>query len=282
MKRSPMTRPVDHPRPIPIPRLILAVAAGLIVSCATNAPPKPAPPTPPPEPAVEVDPCAGIVAEQKRLEETVASLNEEKRALETQATGLKLQLLEEEAGARELEERQRQLEAKLDEAIQEVVRAKSKLRSLETRAEAASNLAEAEIAVKAIEAQAKGGAADRGLSQAKQFLKRSAEEFKKENYGGALYLANQAKGLLRTGETRPATREKLTAVDGESPFETPMPLRMTRDGNLRDGPGLEFKVLATLPSGTRLVGLSRKDQWVRVRDEKGIAGWVFKTLVAAP
>ena len=277
-----MNRPADLPRPVPFPTLILAVAVGLIASCATNAPPKPAPPTPPPEPTVEVDPCADLVAQQKRLEESVASLDAEKRALEAQVTGLKLQLLEGEAGARELEDRQRELELKLDEAIQEVVRAKSKLRSVETRAEAASNLAEAEIALKAIEAQAKGGGADRGLTQAKQLLKSSAEEFKKENYGGALYLANQAKGLLRTGEARPSTREKLAVVDGESPFEAPMPLRLTRDGNLRDGPGLEFRVLATLPSGTRLIGLSRKDQWVRVRDEKGVAGWVFKALVAAP
>jgi hypothetical protein len=276
-----MTRPADLPRPAPIPTLILAIAAALTASCLTKAPPKPAPPTPPPEPTVEVDPCADLVAQQKRLEESVASLDAEKRALEGQATGLKLQLLEKEAGARELEERQRAVETKLDEAIQEVVRAKSKLRSLETRAEAASNLAEAEIALKAIEAQGKGGGADRDLSQAKQLLKRSAEEFKNENYGGALYLANQAKGLLRPGEARPATREKLTAVAGESPFEAPMPLRLTKDGNLREGPGLEFKVLATLPSGTRLVGLSRKDQWVRVRDEKGVAGWVFEALVSA-
>jgi hypothetical protein len=260
----------------------MVVAMGLIASCVTNAPPKPARPAPAPEPTVEIDPCAELLTQQKRLEENVANLDEEKRAVEAQVTGLKLQLLEEQAGARELEERQRQLEAKLDEAIQEVVRAKSKLRSVETRAEAASNLAEAEIALKAIEAQANGDGANRGLPQARQLLKRSAEEFKKENYGGALYLADQAKGLLRSGETRAANRERLAVVEGESPFEAPMPLRLTKDGNLREGPGLEFKVLATLPSGTKLVGLSRKEQWVRVRDERGLAGWVFKALVAAP
>ena len=80
---------------------------------------------------------------------------------------------------------------------------------------------------------------------------------------------------------RPATREKLTAVPGESPFEAPLPLQLTRDSNLREGPGLEFRVVATLPAGTKLVGLSRKDQWVRVREEKGVAGWVFKALVSA-
>ena len=276
-----MTRSATMPRPAPIQTLILVVAAGLTASCLTKAPQKPAPPAPPPEPTVKVDPCEEIVAQKKRLEENLASLDAEKHALEGQVTGLKLQLVEKETRIRELEERQRALEAKLDQAIQEVVRAKSKLRSLETRAEAASNMAEAEIALKAIEAQAKGGGADRDLSQAKQLLKRSAEEFKSENYGGALYLANQAKGLLRTGEVRPATREKLTPVPGESPFEAPVPLELTRDSNLREGPGLEFRVVTTLPTGTKLVGLSRKDQWVRVRDEAGVAGWVFKALVSA-
>jgi hypothetical protein len=221
-----------------------------------------------------------MAAEQTKLEDRLASLNAEKRTLEDQVTSLKLEMLEKESRAKELGERESALEAKLDEAIQEVVRAKSKLRSLETRAEAASNLAEAEIALKAMEAQVKGGGADRDLSQAKQLLKRSAEEFKDENYGGALYLANQAKSHLRTGEVRPTSRDKLTPVPGESPFEAPMPLELTRDGNLREGPGLEFKVLATLPKGSKIVGYSRKDRWLRVRDEKGVTGWVSQSLVS--
>jgi hypothetical protein len=277
-----MTRPAALPRPATISALVmLALAAALATSCLSNSPKKPAPaPTPAPAPEVKADPCAGIAAEQKRLEEGLASLNAEKRTLEDQVTSLKLQMLEKETIVKELGERESALEAKLDEAIQEVVRTKSKLRSLETRAEAASNLAEAEIALKTMEAQAKGGGGDRDLSQAKQLLKRSAEEFKIENYGGALYLANQAKSHLRTGEVRPTSRDKFTPVAGEAPFEAPQPLELTRDGNLREGPGLEFKVVATLRKGGKIVGYSRKDRWLRVRDEKGVTGWVFQSLVS--
>jgi hypothetical protein len=221
-----------------------------------------------------------MAAEQRRIEESLVGLNAEKRALEDQVTSLKLQMLEKETMVKEIGERESAMEAKLDEAIQEVVRTKSKLRSLESRAEAASNLAEAEIALKTMEAQAKGGGGDRDLSQAKQLLKRSAEEFKNENYGGALYLANQAKGHLRTGEVRPTTRDKFSPVVGEAPFEAPQPLELTRDGNLREGPGLEFKVIATLPKGSKIVGYSRKDRWLRVRNEKGVTGWVFESLLS--
>jgi hypothetical protein len=275
-----MTPPAAMPRPVLIPTLLLALGAGLACSCVSGAPQKLPPPAPPP-PVVQADPCEELVAQKKKLEDTLASLEAEKRALEGQITGLKLQLVEKETSIRELDERERALEAKLDEAIQEVVRAKSKLRSLESRAEAASNMAEAEIALKTIESQVKAGEGARDLSQAKQLLRRSAEEFKNENYGGALYLANQAKGLLRTGEVRPATREKLAPVTGEAPFEAPLPLELAKDGNLREGPGLEFRVVTVLSKGTKVVGLSRKDQWVRVRDEKGTTGWVFEPLVSA-
>jgi hypothetical protein len=261
---------------------MLALVAVLAASCLSSAPNKPAP-APTPAPAFEVtpDPCAGIAAEQKRLEESLASLNAEKRTLEEEVTNLKLQMLEKETRAKELGERESVMEAKLDEAIQEVVRTKSKLRSLESRAEAASTLAEAEIALKTMEAQTRGGGGDRDLSQAKQLLRMSAEEFKNENYGGALYLANQAKSHLRTGEVRSTNRDNFSAVAGESPFETPVPLELARDGNLREGPGLEFKVVATLPKGSKVVGYSRKDRWLRVRDEKGMTGWVFQPLVSS-
>jgi hypothetical protein len=278
-----MTRPVPLPRPATISALVmLALAAVFAASCLSSAPKKPAPaPTRAPAPKVKPDPCAGIAAEQKRLEENLASLNAEKRALEDRVASLRLQVLEKETQLKEINEHQVTLQAKLDEAINEVVRAKSKLRSLESRAEAASNMAEAEIALKATEAQVGDGGNDRELTQARQLLKMSADEFGKENYGGALYLAIQAKSHLKTGQVRPAVHEKLPPLPGESPFAVPLPLNLTKTSNLREGPGLEFRVVATLPTGTKLIGLSRKDQWVRVRDEKGVAGWVFKALVSA-
>jgi hypothetical protein len=272
-------------RPAPIPKtsemmvLIAALAAAIAASCASSPPQKLPPPVPPPQPVAKADPCEEFIAQQKKLEDSLSATNVENRALETQVTGLKLQLVERDTRIGDLDARGRALEAKLDEAIQEVVRAKSKLRSLESRAEAASNMAEAEIALKAIEAQGKGAEEGHDVSQAQQLLKRSAEEFKNENYGGALYLANQAKSLLRTGEVRPATRDRLTPVAGESPFDAPMPLQLTRDGNLREGPGLEFRVITLLPKGSKVSGLSRKDQWVRVRGETGATGWVFQTLL---
>ena len=68
---------------------------------------------------------------------------------------LQLRLLERDAQIKQLEERLNSQQEMLDEAIQEVVRAKAKLRTLESKAEAASEMAEAEIAIKALKTQLK-------------------------------------------------------------------------------------------------------------------------------
>ena len=90
-----------------------------------------------------------------------------------------------------------QLEKKLDSAIQETVRSKAKLTSQESRAEAASNLAEAEVALKTFKDSTKGLDKRPEYAYLAQLMQTSVEELKKENYGGSLYLTNQIKTRLR-------------------------------------------------------------------------------------
>ena len=192
------------------------------------------------------------------------------REMEEKLAELQLHVLEQETQIRELQK-------KLDEAIAEVVRAKAKLHSVESKAETASTMAEAEIALKALEARMTGKEKGSEAVQAEQLLKTSAREFEKQNYGGALYLVNQAKGFIKAGEARLKSQEHVRA--GEVFFAAPLALRVLRTGNVREGPGLNFKVLFTLEKGTPLVGHSRKGQWVRIEDQKGQAGWISYTLV---
>ena len=199
--------------------------------------------------------------------------------LKEEVAGLKLLLLEKNTQIKELEERLVSLQKKYDEVIQEVVRDKAKLRSLESKAEAASNMAETEISFKVLKGQESDPEMETELSQAEQLLMRSAQEFKKENYGGALYLANQARNHLRMAQIRHKGRDRLDPVSGEILFTLPLPLKVLRASNLRQGPGLDFKVIATLEPQTPLVGYSYKGPWVRVKAEDGRTGWIYQTLV---
>ncbi|MBW1996909.1 MAG: SH3 domain-containing protein [Deltaproteobacteria bacterium] len=216
--------------------------------------------------------------ESLRLKNSIKSLETSRKRLEKENRVLELQLLEKEARIKELERNEASLRERLAETIQEVVRAKAKLRSLESRAEAASNIAETEIALKALKKQPRSQEQDPLVSQAEQLLKMSYKEFERENYGGALYLANQAKTHLKNIHLRPK-EEPSQPLPGEAPFSIPIPLRVLTTSNLRAGPSLNYEVVSTLKPGTRLLAYSRKGEWLYVKAESGLKGWIFQTLV---
>ncbi len=172
------------------------------------------------------------------------------------------------------------LEARLDEARQEVVRALAKLQTVASRAEAASAIAEAEIAVQALRA-ATGTqpAAGADVAQAGTLLQQASAEFATQNYGGALYLANQTKGLTSASRSRLGGAGRPPLRPGEVSFAVPVRLRATVRSKVREGPGAAYKVLFTVEPGAGLVGYSYVDRWVHVGDESGRAGWMFLSLV---
>lgn len=192
--------------------------------------------------------------------------------LDGKLAGLQLLSLEKEAQNKELTQ-------KLEEAILEVVRAKAKLRSLETKAEAASTLAEGEIALKTLKTNVADSENDTNSIKAEELLKASGLELKKENYSGALYLAIQAKALIREDQERSKDREKKAMMAGEVPFTMPLPLRAVSQTKVKEGPGLDSKVLFAVQQGTALVGYSFKGSWVHVRAEDGRSGWIYYKLV---
>jgi hypothetical protein len=210
--------------------------------------------------------CEALTSENQHLREALAKVQ--------------MSLLDREAQLSQLRESQESLQKKIDEAILEAVRGKAKLRSLESRAEAASTMAEAEIALKTIRSRTPERQKDPELLQVERFLDMSAKEFDKENYGGALYLASQAKSLLTVAQAPPVSGEQLDPAAEEILFAAPLPLEITKTSNIREGPGLDFRALATLEKGTRVTGYSYKGQWVRVRCDDGLSGWVFYTLLS--
>jgi uncharacterized coiled-coil protein SlyX len=169
------------------------------------------------------------------------------------------------------------LQARLDATRQEVVRAMAKLQTLATRAEAASGIAEAELALQPLKAAAPQSSPE--AAQARRLLKDSSDEFGKENYGGALYLANQAKTMAAAGRGRLAGGERVPERPGETAFGLPIPLKAVSGGNVREGPGLGARVLFSVQPGDSLTGYSYMDEWVRISDGEGHGGWIFRNLI---
>ncbi len=239
--------------------LLLTACVFLLPSCAKRR-------------SEEIDKSLAQHPKYKELLQTLESLEDE-------MAKNNLRILEKEAQIRELDDRLQSQQKMLDEAIQEVVRAKAKLRSLESKAEAASEMAEAEIAVKALKVQLAARGEDPEVAKADQLLKMSVEEFQKENYGGALYLTSQAKAQIKAGQMRLGDKKKLKSIEGEVLFAQPLPLQVLKNSNLREMPDLKSNILTTLEKGTPLIGYSHTEQWVRVIREDGVTGWIFQTLV---
>jgi TolA-binding protein len=231
--------------------LVLLIAALLSAACSSSKPNTAARP-----PARRV------------VRETVPEKDPE---LERQVAELELRLLEKEAQVEDLQSR-------LDDTRNEVVRTMAKLQTVASRAEAASGMAEAEIALQSIKSSA--GPQDPDVAQVTSLVRESSAEFNKQNYGGALYLAGQAKALAGGSRGRTANGNSGASRAGETPFAAPIRLKSTGRGNVREGPGTKYDVAFSLESGSPLVGHSYVDEWIRVSDESGRTGWIFRSLVA--
>lgn len=194
--------------------------------------------------------------------------------LERRAARLELRVIEKETQVDELENR-------LEDARDEVVRTMAKLQTIASRAEAASAMAEADVALQSLRTTAAGQSLPE-IGQASKLVAQSNAEFGKQNFGGALYLATQAKSIAATGRTRAAAGSRGAARPGETPFALPIRLKVSNRGNVREGPGTNFAVVMSVDGGDALIGYSYTDEWVRVSDDQGRNGWIFRNLVTRP
>lgn len=236
----------------PLPTIIFAMAtAAFGAACASQHP----------------QTAAAPVHDTVHVVDTVTVAGRPDPATEARAASLQLRLLEQNAIADDLQGR-------LDDAMREVVRAMAKLQSLATRAEAASAMAEADVAAR----QLKAAAPEAG--RARRLLDLSNTEFQAANFGGAVYLANQAKSVANAG--RGAAGGATDLRQGEVAFAIPVPVEASGHGNVREGPGTASKVTFAVEAGAKLLAQSYWESWVRVQDEAGRSGWIFNTLLRPP
>lgn len=235
-------------------RVAVLLVAATTLACA--AAPTPGAQTPTPE--AELSP--------RILTETLTVRDP---AQERELARLKIEMLESAAQMAELERR-------LGEATTELVRAMARLRTLATRAEAASAIAEAEVTLQQLRGRA-GQQSPPEVAQAERSLRSASEAFAAENYGGAVYLATQAKRAATAGRGRLAEAEGTRP--GERAFSVPVPLVTTSRANLRAGPGATFAVVTSVNGGTALTGYAHEQEWLRVVMADGRGAWIHQSLV---
>jgi len=244
---------------VKFPSVFVSGSALLLAACvpSSQAPSAPGPPV--------VDTV--VMVDTVRIE-TEAQANAE---FEDRVARLQIQVLERDVLLRELQ-------SQLDATRLELVRNMARLQTQASRAEAASGMAEAEIALATLQ-RAPGGQSLPEFGRAQELFTQSSNEFERENYGGALYLATEVRTAVRGGQGRLGRGGSLLA--GEELFAVPVPLQTTGRSNVRSGPGLNFQIVFTAEAATALTGQSHTSQWVRIVDDGGREGWVFHTLVTS-
>jgi hypothetical protein len=220
--------------------------------------------------------CSTVKRENQHLKEALRMQTAAYRELESKAAALQWRLMKREIGANEPCGHEVPVQKQIDEAIEDLMRAKTTFVGVESKAKAASKLAVVEVALKDLRSRA-GEEGHPQVFQAKDLLEKSVLEFNRKNYGGSLRLTLQAESLIQAGEER-WKRQKEDPVS----LLLALPLRVLKKSNLRKGPGLDFEVLLTLDEESHVTGHAYKGHWVRVETGDGQTGWIFHSLVDIP
>ncbi len=169
---------------------------------------------------------------------------------------------------REIENRsfQRTMEAVVaarDEAIREVVRARSRIQGMASPAEAAAMFAEARVIIDRMNEDAFSLPSRNYLDEANRYLRDGRRELDGQNPGGAAYLFDLISTLYQNfRELEP--RNLTVAVTA---------------ANLRELPTTKARKLDTLFLGDSLQGLEKVEGWFRVRTASRKEGWITIDLV---
>lgn len=186
-----------------------------------------------------------------------------------------------EAELRDLRSSQRDKVKELQESTREATRARVRLRRLATQADAASYVAEVEVAMAALQASLGARSTVALLVLAKDILESTAAPYALGDYGGAMDRAAQAEQLIvlvAQFQLRSASRRR---VPGEVPLQESIPLKVTMDSNLRRQPLGKATVVGVLKKDGTLVAHAYKGNWMRVETEDGRSGWVDQRQLGA-
>lgn len=236
-----------------------------LAGCATPPPPEPPQPLPEPVPIAPMPDLACPLCLDQSLE----------------LSRLRQDLANREAELRELRSSQRDQVKVIQESTREVTRAKARMRRLATQADAASYLAEVEVALDALRASLPASPPAPLLSLAQSLVDATAAPFAQGDYATAMDRAAQAEQLIAVIADSGNRGPGRAGVPGEVLLQVTIPLRLMADGRLRREPLPKAAVVAVLKKDSLLVAHAYKGSWMRVEAADGRSGWVTQAELGA-
>lgn len=199
------------------------------------------------------------------------------RQCQDEIMALKRALAERDALIRNLNIRELGQAQALQETTSEISRAKNKLYRLATQPEAASKIAEVEVAMTTLEQT--GSKESDAVFQflARGLLNAAMVAYEQKDYGNAMNYAAQSSELIDV-IANPA-RQKLESQDTVSSFHIPILLMVTQPSNLQTDPNSRSKVISLLKKNTPLTAIGYYGDWLRIQTINNLSGWIKNQVV---
>jgi hypothetical protein len=208
------------------------------------------------------------------------TLIEERDAQRRQLAAFQLSMLAKQSELSRTQQQIKSLQRQLNDNVLELARTKGKVRNLNSRAEAAASLAEAEIILKSTRTKI-NNKPDERLDRADQLIRMGGSEFNEDNFGGAIYLVEEARILIDAVNAHQITSlSDPVPSAGEVEFVTPVAFKAITKSNVRDTPSLSGAVVYKLDEGQEVDAIGYVGTWVHIKlnDDAG-TGWIYYELI---
>lgn len=189
---------------------------------------------------------------------------------------LRQALASREAELRDLRAAQREQTREVAKSTSETARVQARQRRLATQADAASAIAEAEVAQEAVRERGPVSPSPALSGLAQMAVDAAATAYARSDFATAYERGVQAQVLLAAMPASDATRP---AGGVEVPLGAGVPVRATAPSPLRRQPG-RGSVVVTVASESPLVALAWRAGYVRVSTATGARGWISEDRIA--
>lgn len=219
---------------------------------------------------------AELTVENRSLQESRQRLSSELTEQKDTAARLQMQLVEKQAEFDRLSRRQEVIVPATEPEFPQ-----GRIPPPNSKAEAVSCLAEAEIEINSIAKPGAEGGKPPDFSEVTDLLSQSRSALDRNDFQDACSLATRALSLGRKLHLQSAL-VTTTKISPYASFLEPLQLQTVKRSNLRARPGTRSRILTTLDTGAPVNASGYRGNWIRVTAGNGQAGWIHHSLLTVP
>jgi hypothetical protein len=168
-----------------------------------------------------------------------------------------------------------QLKFESQQATQQVVRTRAKLRSHHSKDSIVVHLSEVKTELNSLAEKPLNKSQQQTVQEARLLIEKSVEALNSEDLETAFSLSNKAQKLLIPLLALQTKKQARLDVD----FATPLMMTIKKECNVRKGPGMKNKSLFTMDAGSKVTAFAFVRNWINIETESRKNGWIYYRLL---